>query len=82
MVEYLLGAPVNQKQTDIGQEKAYGGTEPACALCGQSPEERRSSEAHADPPRVVRQHLVLLLHDAGVHAFVDGVGHDGDVVAL
>lgn len=40
------------------------------------------SEAHTHSPRVVCEHFVLLLDDAGVHALVDGVGHDGNVVAF
>lgn len=40
------------------------------------------SEPHTYSPRVVCQDFVLLLDDAGVHAFVDGVGHDGDVVSF
>lgn len=43
---------------------------------------RRSSEAHAYPPRVVGENLVPLLHDARVGAFVDGVGHYRDLVIL
>lgn len=39
-------------------------------------------EAHAHPPRVVGENFLLLLHNAGVRALVDGVGHDGDVVVL
>lgn len=39
-----------------------------------------SSEAHSYPPGVVGEHLVLLPHDAGVGALVDGVGHDAEVV--
>ncbi len=38
------------------------------------------SEAHTYSPRVVCENLVFFLHNAGVCAFVDGVGHYGDVV--
>lgn len=44
-------------------------------LCSKS-----VSEAHSYPPRVRGQHLVLLPHDAGVRALIDGVCHDCDVV--
>lgn len=40
------------------------------------------SELYAYSPRVVCEDFVLLLHDAGVHALIDGVGHDGNVVAF
>lgn len=40
------------------------------------------SELYAYSPRVVGEDFVLLLHDAGVYAFIDGVGHDGNVVAF
>lgn len=43
---------------------------------------RGLSEPHTYSPRVVCQHFVLFLHDAGVRALVDGVGHYGDVVVL
>lgn len=42
----------------------------------------RSSEAHAYPPRVVGENFVLFLYDTRVCAFVDGVGHYGDVVVF
>ena len=41
-----------------------------------------SSEAHAYPPRVVGENFVFFLHDTRVCAFVDGVGHYGDVVVF
>ena len=40
------------------------------------------SEAHTHPPRVVRENFVFFLHDAGVCAFVDGVGHYSYVVVF
>lgn len=40
------------------------------------------SEAHAHSPRVVCENFVLFLHNAGVCAFVDGVGHYSDVVVF
>lgn len=43
---------------------------------------RRPSEAHAHSPRVVCEDFVFFLHNAGVCAFVDGVGHDGNVVVF
>lgn len=43
---------------------------------------RGLSEAHAHPPRVVRENFVFFLHDAGVCAFVDGIGHYSYVVVF
>lgn len=38
------------------------------------------SEPHTYSPRVVCENFVLFLHNTGVCAFVDGVGHYGNVV--
>lgn len=38
------------------------------------------SETHAHPPGVVCEDFLFFLHDAGVCAFVDGVGHYSYVV--
>lgn len=40
------------------------------------------SEPHTYSPRVVCENFVFFLHDAGVCALVDGVGHYGYVVVL
>lgn len=40
------------------------------------------SEPYTYSPRVVCKNFVLFLHNAGVSAFVDGVGHYGNVVVL
>lgn len=42
----------------------------------------RPSETHAHSPRVVCEDFLSFLHDAGVCALVDGVGHYGDVVVF
>lgn len=42
----------------------------------------RPSEADAHPPWVVCKNFVLFLHNASVRAFVDGIGHYGDVVVF
>ncbi len=39
-------------------------------------------EAHTYSPRIVRENLVFFLYNAGVCAFVDGIGHYGDVVVF
>lgn len=38
------------------------------------------SVAHTNSPRVVCENFVFFLHNAGVCAFVDGIGHYGYVV--
>lgn len=50
--------------------------------CAEEPALASPSEPHAYPPRVVCENFVFFLHDTGVCAFVDGVGHDGDVVVF
>lgn len=40
------------------------------------------SEAHTYSPRVVCENFFFFLHNAGVCAFVDGVGHYGNVVVF
>ena len=48
----------------------------------QRSRQRRASEPHTYSPRVVCENFVFFLHDAGVCALVDGVGHYGYVVVL
>lgn len=40
------------------------------------------SKTHTHSPRIGSENFFSLLHDAGVRAFVDGVGHYGDVVVF
>lgn len=48
----------------------------SCVLCSFP------SEAHAYPPWVACENFVPFLYDASVRAFVDGVGHYGDVIVF
>lgn len=53
-----------------------------CVLFSVQRSRRGPSEPHTYSPRVVCENFVFFLHDAGVCALVDGVGHYGYVVVL
>lgn len=55
----------------------------SCSVCrGADGGGGGPSEPHTYSPRVVCENFVFFLHDAGVCALVDGVGHYGYVVVL